>query len=274
MRPSRVVVLLDASPHALRALEAAAELARRYRVPLLAVSVDEPDRARSAGYPFAREVCAVSGTLRPVAAAGSPAGSAAGIRRIVEQATHAAELAWDVVVLRGRLVEEVLALSRPGDCLLLGRVGWSARLGRRLGGSPLTLARRSAALVQIVPDAVPRQRGRVAVLVESVAAARAVLAVAAARAEQFERELVVLLAPSVEEQAIVSLLGGLKGGVVGWRLYRLPAIGSGAMLQSLAEQRAAELVVGREEWLDSPAVARLLACWPMPVLVVPAGGEA
>lgn len=273
LTPSRVVVLIDASPDAHQALEAAAELARRHQVRLLAVSVEEPERSRIAGFPFAREVGAISGAIRPVdetlLGRRRERGSAA-IRHAVERVSRAAEVSWELLVVRGRLVEEVLALSEPGDFLLLGRVGWSARLGRKLGRAPLMLARRATGTVHICSATPPRELGRIAVLVEDVETSRDMLAMAAARARAADRELVVLLAPLARE-AVVDTLAGLMGNAPPkWRLRPLSALTTGEMLRALAEERAVELVAGRGgEWIASPAAVRILAHWRMPVLVTP-----
>ncbi len=277
-RPKRVVVLIDASPDALNALEAAAELARRHDVPLIAVSVEEPDRVRSAAFSFAREVGAVSGSIRAVDE-GRPKQpherGPATVRRAVERVSRSANVAWELVVVRGRLVDEVLALSRPDDCLVLGRVGWSVRLGRTLGRAPLALARRAGGTVQICSAAPMRERGRVGVLVEDGASAGGVLAVAVDRARAMARDLVVLVAPGVGD------VGGIEDGLHAlglggrsWRLRKLPSTGTGDMLGILAEENAIELVAGRGgAWLASPAAARLLAHWRMPMVIVP-GPEA
>jgi hypothetical protein len=271
VRPTRVVVLVDASPDALHALEMAADLARRHGVPLLAVSVEEPDHAKSKAYSFASEVGAVSGSIRPV----DPALSArrrergpAGIRRAVERASRAADVTWRLMVLQGRLVDEVLALSEPGDCLMLGRVGWSSRLGRKLGRTPLILARRAGGTVHICSADRVRDSGRVAVLLEDVESDRAVLALAAGRSRATGRELVVLSASTSRDEA--SRIGEtVDQHMLKWRLRSLPALHAGPVLRALAEEGAAELVVGRGgAWLDSPAAARVLDWWRMPVLVL------
>lgn len=274
-RPSRVVVLIDASPDALSALEAAAELARRHDVPLLAVSVEEPDRSRSSGYSFAREVGAVSGSIRSLGP--SPASrrgerGPSSIRRAVERASRAADVAWELIVLRGRLVDEVLALSRPDDHIVLGRVGWSARLGRRMGRSPLVLARRAVGTVHICSAAPVRERGRVAVLIEDIDSAGGVLDVAAARARAAGLGLLILLAPTMRDAGdIDQWLGTLETPAWRWRWRKLPALSTGEMLRALAEDGAVELVAARNgSWLGSSAAERLLAHWRMPVLVAPA----
>lgn len=264
LRPARVVVLVDASPDALHALAAAAELAARHRVPLLAVSVEEPERVRSSALPFAREVGALSGAIRPIdeAVLGRRRESGAGtVRRAVAQATRDVGVTWEMVVAQGYLVDEVLAMARPGDWLMLGRVGWSARIGRRLGSAALPLARRAEGAVHICSAGGSRARGRTAVLLEDADSAAALLDMAAARGR---RALVALLAPGVDE-AVREALARKVG-----RVRALPSMGTGDLLRVLAEEGVVELVVGRGGWLGSPAADRLLAHWRMPVLVVPA----
>lgn len=272
--PKRVVVLIDASPDALRALEAAAELAGRYGIPLLAVSVEEPDRVRSEAYAFAREIGALSGSIRPIDEAllsWRREHGPASIRRAVERASQAAEVTWELVVLRGRLIEEVLALSRPDDFLMLGRVGWSARLGRKLGGASLALARRADGLVHICSARPMRERGRIAVLVEDFAVAGPLLKLAVDRARIAGRELVVLVTPSAAGDR-GHLAESLDPAAPRWRARTLPALTTGEMLRALAEEVVVELVVARRGgWLESRSAARLLAHWQMPVLVVGGG---
>lgn len=273
LRPSRVVVLIDASPDALHALESAADLARRQRVPLLAVCVEEPDRSRSAAYAFAREVGAMSGAIRPFDASALQRQRERGpavVRRAVEEVTRRVEVAWELVIVRGQVVEEVLALSQPGDVLLLGRVGWSARIGRRLGGAPLMLARKAAGMVHICSAGPIRERGRIAVLVEDPASAASLFSMAASRASMTRRELVVLLPADAGNEDAGSLPEGSQGALAGARRRILPSTSTGEMLRVLAEERAVELLVGRDgAWVNSPSAVRLLAHWRMPVLVAP-----
>lgn len=271
LKPSRVVVLVDASPDALRALETAADLARRHGVPLLAVSVEEPDRVRSAAFSFAREVGAVSGAIRPIDEAllsRRRARVPAGIRRAIERAAGAADVAWDLMVVRGRLVDEVLALSEPGDFLMLGRVGWSARLGRKLGGACLALARQAGGTVHICSAAPLREKGRIVVLIEDLESAKAMLDLASGRARVAGRELVVLLAPAAGARCADRLDEVLGQDAPRWRLRVLTTLTTGEMFRALAEERAVELVVRRSgAWLGSPGARRLLERLPLTVVV-------
>ncbi|NBB94099.1 MAG: universal stress protein [Gammaproteobacteria bacterium] len=278
VRPTRVVVLVDASPDALHALDMAADLARRHRVPLLAVSVEEPDRVRSAAFSFAREIGAVSGSIRPIDEARwsrHRQSAPASIRRAIERAAEARNVAWELVVLRGRLVDEVLALSEPGDFLMLGRVGWSMRLGRRLGRTTLALAREAVGTVHICSAAPLRDRGRIAVLVEDFDSAEAMLTAAAGLASAMALDLVVFLAPAVgDARSLETWASVIENFGSRWRLRKLSSMGTGEILRTLAEEGAVELVAGRGgAWLSSPAAARLLAHWRMPVLIVPGGPD-
>lgn len=277
LKPSRVVVLIDASPDALLALEKAADLARQHAVPLLAVSVEEPDQVRSAAYSFAREVGAASGSIRPIddaLASRRRARGPAAIRRAVERVGRAADVVWELVVLRGRLIDEVLALSRPGDCLMLGRVGWSARLGRKLGHAPLELARHAGGTVQICSAAPVQRRGRIAVLVEDLQSAGSMLSLAAARARTVGRELTVLLSPSIEAELTEGIAETLRTTAPRWRTRTLPVLNTGEMLRALAEEGVVELVVQRGgDWLETTAAHNLLTHWPLPVLVTPRAAE-
>jgi nucleotide-binding universal stress UspA family protein len=270
-RPARIVVLVDASLDALHALESAAELARRYGVPLLAVSVEEPDRVRSTRFSFAREIGALSGAIRPVdegLLSRRRASAPASIRRAVERVGRAAGIEWSLEVVQGQLVESVLTLSEPGDALLLGRVGLSARLGRRLGGSSLRLARRAPGTVRLCAASPAERTGRIAVLVEGAGSSPDLLRTAVGYASVLRRELVVLLAPTAEASEVESLLAGLGPVAARSRLRTLSTLTTGDMLRALAEERAIELVAGRHaDWLHSPAAARLLTLWRMPVLV-------
>ena len=90
--------MFDASPAAARALEAAAELADRLGVPLLAVRVDEPERTRSEALAFVREVGGFSGSIRPFDPDPRSEAGGAPFRRQVERSSRIAIGALEVDV--------------------------------------------------------------------------------------------------------------------------------------------------------------------------------
>ena len=62
----RILVALDASPHSLAALEAAAELAASLRAELIGLFVEDANLLRVAGFPFAREFGAYTAQAREI----------------------------------------------------------------------------------------------------------------------------------------------------------------------------------------------------------------
>ncbi len=274
-QPGRIIVVVDASAEALMALRSAAAMAAQQRLPLLAVIADEPARARSAAYPFACEVGALSGAIRPLdraAVARRLDPGAAEIRRIIARITRRTGVAWEAVVVRKRVVDEVLAVSARDDLLMLAHASALARSGRGLVEAALRLARTAAGSVHISAAVSTGHRGRVAVLIDDLAAGPALLGAAAARAQTTERRLVVLTAPDAGRGAQARLEELLANAGISARVRGLATMATGELLRVLAEERAAELMVARGgAWLDSPAAERLLARWRLPVLVAPAG---
>ncbi|HSH26942.1 MAG TPA: hypothetical protein VK972_04100 [Wenzhouxiangella sp.] len=272
-RPARIVVVVDASTEAMAALRSAAALAAQQHLPLLAVIADEPARARSAAYPFACEVGALSGAIRPLdraAVARRLDPGAAEIRRIVARITRQAGVAWEAVVVRERVVDEVLAVSARGDLLMLAHASALARPGRGLVEAALRLARGAAGSVQISAAVSASHRERVAVLIDDLAAGPALLGAAAVRARMSSRRLVVLAAPDAGQRQLARLKDLLASAGIRARVRSLATLTTGELLRVLAEENAAELVVARGgAWLDSPAAERLLARWRLPVLVAP-----
>ncbi len=271
-RPGRVVVLIDSSPQSRHALELAARLAGHHKVPLLAVSIEEPERERSMGYSFAREVGELSGMIRPLLASGSQPGpdrEVAAIRLAIKQVARTLQVSWELNVRRGRLVEEALALSMPEDCLLLGRVGWSARLGRKLGHAPLDLARQARGTVQICSSRLPRDSCQVAVLIENMDSALTLLDFAAERARMDHLGLVVLVSPTIADNDHVQLGQWLSALSLKTHLRIMPRMTTVEMLHALAEERVVEMVIRRRgAWLESAEPRRILEHLPLTMTVI------
>ncbi len=268
----RVVVLFDASPGSIQALNAAAALARKLGTELLAVYAEEPNRQRSVGFAFASEIGTLSGVIRPLAGAhlaNARQHEVAMVRRAVEASASIREVPWELVVIHGRLVDAVLELVSPTDLIVLGRVGWSARLGRTLGQAPLILARRAPGHVQIGAAAPAHQYGAIAVLLEGERGREKLIEQAIERAALSRRDLVLLSTADGFGPEVARLAADAPASGPRCRTRILPALNSGELLRALSEERAVELIVGRHGgWLESAASARLLAHLGMPLLVV------
>ncbi|HEY64488.1 MAG TPA: universal stress protein [Caldilineae bacterium] len=124
----RILVALDASPHSLAALEAAAELAARLEAELLGLFVEDINLLRSAGLPFAREVGALSSTPQRLDSQRMERelrAQANRARRAMARIAGRTRVRWSFRVTRGQVASEVLAAASEADLISLGKAGWS-----------------------------------------------------------------------------------------------------------------------------------------------------
>jgi nucleotide-binding universal stress UspA family protein len=130
----RILVALDASPHSLSALEAAAELAASFKAELLGLFVEDINLLRSAEMPFAQEVGLTSGRLRRLDSqlvGRQLRGRAIQARQAMAAAAQRARVQWSFETASGQIVSRLLAAALDADILILGKAGWSGQ--RRLG---------------------------------------------------------------------------------------------------------------------------------------------
>lgn len=143
LKPRRIVVGLEALPRSRAALHAAAEIAARTQVELLALFVEDANLLEWAGLPFAREVgytSAVSRTLDAVAMERRLRAMAQEAERSLAALARGMPLRWTYQVARGALMTELLAAAAETDLIVAAALAdWTPR---RLASSA-----RSAVLV-------------------------------------------------------------------------------------------------------------------------------
>ena len=274
---ARILVLIDGSPEAMGVLEAAIGLAHRQQASVRAVFVEEIDLVRSAGFPFATEIGAMSGCIRP-----RPCDQLSGelrrrARRVglaLGRMATASGVVHELVVRRGRVVPETLMLASPDDLLMVGRVGWSQRLGRHFGSVPLALARGAHGAVLIWSSGADALNGLVAVLVEGGAMLDDAVKWAQERALDRHAGVSVLLfpQPSAAQRGELerSIAAGFEGSAVPFETRELSAGNAASLLHALGQAGAVELVLSRRgKFLSDPAGVRLLERIQLPVCVVP-----
>ena len=273
----RVIVLLDDSPESMRALEMAAGLVRRRHGTLLGLFVEDLDLVRSAGFAFAGEIGAMSGQVRQRAPGRMDAAIRRRLRQVrlaLQQTAMACGIEHELIVRRGRVVEEILAFSTPGDMLIVGRVGWSRRLGRSMGSVPLALARTAPGAVLIWASTPPRPGGRIAVLAENGSTLASALAVAGERARLHRCGISVLLPPGMKPEQVEAVqrqaATTFDPAEVLHDVRRLPAANPASLLHALGQASAVELVLSRRgQLLNDPIGARLLERIRLPVCISP-----
>jgi nucleotide-binding universal stress UspA family protein len=134
----RILVALDASPHSLSALEAAVELASRFRAELLGLFVEDVNLLRLGELSFTREVGLSSATRRRLDTQQverelrAQAGRA---RRALTTAAERASVRCSFRVVRGTTAAELLTAASDTDLVILGKSGWPVTPRRRLGST-------------------------------------------------------------------------------------------------------------------------------------------
>lgn len=158
----RVLALLDDSRQGLAALQAAAALAEQVRAELVALFVEDLDLLHCAAFPFSCEVGASSGVARPLSLELMESNLIRQVRRVeraLQQAAAGRELRHRLQVSRGQVASEALAEASPGDVLVLGKAGLSARWGSRLGSTSRRLILEAPCTVIIWDERHPPEPG-------------------------------------------------------------------------------------------------------------------
>lgn len=121
----RVLVVPDASPFGLAAVERAVELAQRIDAELSALFLEDADLFRLAALPFAAETGIVSGRRRPLEPALLEAHARREARRIQQALAESAGrrgLAWSFRVQRGSLARDALLIASGAEAVFFGVV--------------------------------------------------------------------------------------------------------------------------------------------------------
>lgn len=247
----RVLVALDALSRSEAALRTAGALAAELNAELAGLFVEDADLARLFALPFARELCVLSGEVRPL----SPVDLERNWRReaaMLEQRLAAAagelRLRWSFRVRRGRMAAALSVDAPDFDLVVLGE--------------------RSAALPQV--PGVFRRGGPVLVPLVPGAGDDAVR-LASRLARRSGAELVILV-PSADEPGFAAACQGAlraaaaDGSAV--RCVRLQALDPASLLRSARDERASCLVLGgRARDLRSDEVLRLIERAGCPVVL-------
>lgn len=136
----RVLVALDASPRGLYALATAGALAAELGAELAGLFVEDINLQRLLALPFARELCMLSGAVRPLSRAEVEHAwrrDAAILQRRLAEAAERQRLRWSFQVTRGRLALEINARIAAFDLVVLGpHASMSSRSEQRTPAPP------------------------------------------------------------------------------------------------------------------------------------------
>jgi nucleotide-binding universal stress UspA family protein len=134
----RILVAVDASPHSLAALEAAVDLAARFKAELAGLFVEDENLLRLAELPFLSEIGMFTATRRRIDGQELERQMRVQrrrVRRVFTLTTQRAHVRWSFRVARGAVLSEVLTAASEADVLVLGQAGWSLLRRGRLGST-------------------------------------------------------------------------------------------------------------------------------------------
>jgi hypothetical protein len=258
-RGGRVLIALDAAPASVAALATAAALAAELDAELAGLFVEDINLQRLLALPFARELCLLSGELRPLSQdeiERSWRRQADVLQRRLAEAAGPLRLRWSFRVARGRMAAELGVQAEGFDLVVLGEADGGLFAGTAV--EPPAAAR-------------PGRAKPVLVLVEAAAAATGSVQLAAALARRSDAELVLLVHAPDEagyRLACADAREALAGHPVASRCAWLPRVDGAALAQAARREAAACLVLaGRERFLHQAELAKLLDNRVCPVVL-------
>ncbi|MCB0128864.1 MAG: universal stress protein [Caldilineaceae bacterium] len=200
--PERILVALDASPHSLAALRAAAKLAATVHAELHGLFIEDDRLLRLCDSPFAREVGLLTAAVRPLdstAVERKLRVMAGELRYALARAAAEVQVQWSFHVRRGAIERELLQESADALLLSLGRTSWLARRG--LGATANALIRQTMRPLLLLGDREELSYPLTLIYTASPSAERA-LALAIRLTQQAGQPLhVIVVAPSADAAA-------------------------------------------------------------------------
>ncbi len=193
----RILVALDTSPHSLAALEAASELAAILQAELTALFVEDADLLRLANLPCARELLYAGQAEKAVdgrAMERALKAEAEQIRRSLQSIAGRREIQWSFRVVRGQVVNEVLAAADEADLVVMGQTGRRPGPRTRVGSTARAVVTHSARTVAFMQPG-SRLARPVVVLFDGTSSAISALETGARLAQEDHHNLVVVVPP-------------------------------------------------------------------------------
>jgi nucleotide-binding universal stress UspA family protein len=271
----RILVALDASPHSLAALEAAAELAEHFQAELAGLFVEDENLLRLADLPFVHEVGLYSATRRRIGGKEMERQirvHSRRVRRAFIVTTERSRVRWTFRVARGTVLTEVLTAASEADVLVLGSAGWSLLRRGRLGSTVRSILPERFGLALILKEGTYLSMPLAVVYDGSPIAERALIAAKTLRDHVDEEQMLIVLILSEDPERVQTLqrqasshLG--NGDAVRYRsLTRANVLQLADILQ--AEECGTLILPARSSALQNDSLVALLEYLDLPMLLV------
>lgn len=255
---ARVLLTCDASPLGEAALDAALALARQLDSELAGIFVENANLLRMAALPFATEVGLSGARTRRVEADAlerSLRRQAQQVREALSRAAQVLSVPWSFQIVRGAMLESVLAAMRGADLAVFGYTGQYA-----VG---------TGAETPVVPRAAPSGRPILVIYDETPAAERALVAANVLARLHRTGVFVLLIAPDAAaaqhmRRHAIAQLDGVPAHFQSFRMRDVQAI------RNAADSRyaAALLWHGTKSEEDRTMLAALVDGLKCPVVLV------
>lgn len=259
----RILVALDASPHSMAALKAAAELAARLRADLLGLFVEDTALLDLAESPYAREILYPAATPAPLSRTSMESKLKAlseRARKALATAAEESQVRWSFRIVRGEVTTEVMAAAADFDLLAMGKIGWSLGPQARMGSTAREAAT-SAIPVLLLPKRALAPGARLLVRYDGSPASKLAVLAAVQLARPKTTNLTVLLAAADRKRA-AELQGEVHAMVESKSIqvrYRQVGLQDGAnLLRAVREEKADVLVLDSRELLKDPRTLEAL----------------
>jgi nucleotide-binding universal stress UspA family protein len=270
----RILVAMDASPHSLAALEAAAELAARLEAEVLGLFVEDVNLLRLAELPFTQEVSISTTASRRLGVEEMERqlrAQATRMRRSLAVYAERAQVHWSFQVTRGVISRELLTAASDVDLIALGRTGCSVGGRRRLGSSARVILAEAPCLALILQEG-DRLRLPLMVIYDGSPLAQKALTTATALVQGLDSHVIVFILAEGGEAAHRA-----KAQASEWlhkrdlmaRFLLLTGSSASRLARAVQMERGGTLVVpARSPLLKVEALLQLLDEVRVPVLLV------
>ncbi|KTG17515.1 hypothetical protein AUR63_07605 [Guyparkeria sp. XI15] len=269
-----VLVLLDTSPASEAALDSAARLARQQQQELIALFVEDQDLIASAGHVFAREISLLSGQARPFDREILLARLARQRQRIETRLASLEQqppLRWRLDVVTGPVIDNIRQAAIGADWVVLGKAGWSAERGARLGTTARQLVETTRCRLLLWEERTASREAAIVALIGEPQTSGTIIETARLLARASDRGVRALLLPGADPAELPVLSSAPPADCPAMTVERLAGRGLEALRRALRKQPAAALVLDDQAALAfGIPMADLIADLDTPIIRIPA----
>ena len=246
MADPHVLVLVDTSPASEAALDNAARLARHHRLDLIALFVEDQDLIASAGHRFSREISLLSGQARlfdrEMLQVRLERQRQQIQARLASLDQHG-DLRWRFDVVTGSVIEKTRQAALEADWVVLGKAGWSATRGGRLGATARQLVETTRSRLFLWQGRAVAGQIDIAALIADPENSGPVIETARQLALATEQNARLLLLPDADSASLPAMTTAGRDARPSMTIERLNRGGIDALRHALQVRPAVALVI-------------------------------